>query len=86
MPRHHDLFDEVGQMVTSRPGWHYEPSTSPGGPPSWCLDPHGEPTLSVTVIDGNITMFLAATGQEIPIDNVDALRVWLDANESRFRP
>jgi hypothetical protein len=84
MSRGDDLFDEVGRMVGARPDWHYEPSTSPGGPPSWCLDPGGEPTLSVTVIDGNIAVYLPATDQEIAVDNLDALRSWIEINESRF--
>ena len=80
-----ELFDRVGEVLTSRhPGWHYEPSTTPGGAPSWCLDPGGHITVSVTVIDGVIAVYLPAEDNEIPCVDVDTLTAWIEANQTRF--
>jgi hypothetical protein len=80
-----ELFDRVGQVLASHdPGWHYEPSTAPGGAPSWCLDPGGEITVSVTVIDGVIAVYLPAEDKEIPVTDLDALTAWIPANRARF--
>jgi hypothetical protein len=80
-----ELFDRVGHVLASRrPGWNYEPSTTPGGPPSWCLDPGGEIAVSVTVVDGVIAVYLPGEDREIPIADLDALTAWIEANQSRF--
>ncbi len=79
-----ELFDRVGDVLASRPGWIYEPSTTPGGPPSWCLDAHGEIRLSVSVDRGAITVYLPDQDLDIPVDDLDALTNWLDTNETRF--
>jgi hypothetical protein len=79
-----ELFDRVGSALGSSPGWVFEPSTSPGGAPSWCLDPSGHITLSVTVIDGVIAAYLPAEDKEIPFADLDALTTWIDANQARF--
>ncbi len=80
-----ELFDRVGDVLASHDaGWHYEPSTSPGGAPSWCLDPGGEITVSVTVIDGVIAVYLPAEDKEIPVADPDTLTAWVEANQDRF--
>jgi hypothetical protein len=79
------LFDRVGQALTeSHSGWTFEPSTSPGGPPSWCLDPDGEVTVSVTVIDGVISLYLPAEDHEIRFADIDQLTAWIRANQDRI--
>ena len=72
-------FALVGRALEERPGWHYEPSTTPGGLPSWCLDPGGRVVLSVTVIDGAVTVYAPEDDREVVVGDVDALPVWLDA-------
>ena len=42
MSRDDELFDQIGERFRSRYGWRFEPSATPGAPPSWCLDFHGE--------------------------------------------
>ena len=80
-----ELFDRVGHVLAShRPGWSFEPSTTPGGSPSWCLDPGGQITVSVTVIDGVIAVYLPAEDKEIPVADVDAMTTWIEANQERF--
>ncbi len=80
-----ELFDRVGHVLASHDsGWNYEPSTSPGGAPSWCLDPGGEITVSVTVINGVIAIYLPAEDNEIPVADPDALIAWVTANRARF--
>ena len=73
------LFDQVGAELTKRPGWRYEPSTTPGGPPSWCLDPAGEILLSVSVYEGSILLYVPSEDWEVPIDNLEGLLRWVDA-------
>jgi hypothetical protein len=75
------LFDAVGAALSARGGWHYEPSTSPGGPPSWCLDPGGEVVVAVTVLDGLVSAYLPATDRDVTFPDRDALTAWLDERE-----
>jgi len=79
------LFEEVGRLVDTRADWHFEPSTTPAGSPSWCLDPGGEVRLSVNVSGGAITLYLPATDQDVVVPSVVALETWLDENDGRFR-
>ena len=73
MSADHELFDAVGQRLEPRGGWHYEPSATPGAPPSWCLVHQGEVLLGVTVIDGDFP-------------DASALMAWMDEHEDRYRP
>lgn len=79
-----ELFELVGQALEDRPGWHYEPSTTPGGLPSWCLDPGGHVTLSVNVIDGTVTVYVPETDRDAVVGGVDELLAWLDAFGDRY--
>lgn len=79
-----DLFDQVGLALKDRPGWSYEPSTSPGAQPSWCLNAGGEILLSVTVIDGVHSVYLPNGDLEIDFDDMQGLLAWIDENEDRF--
>lgn len=79
-----DLFDQVGHLLRSRPGWRYEPSTTPGAEPSWCLDPGGEVTLSVCILDGKICVFRPDIDRELYLASLEALSAWIEANEARY--
>jgi hypothetical protein len=84
-----ELFDQVGLMLKSRPGWRYEPSTTPGAQPSWCLNGDGEPLshdeflLSVTVIDGVHSVYLPHEDREITFHSKEQLIAWIDEHEHR---
>ncbi len=80
-----ELFDEVGLALQDRPLWRYEPSTTPGAQPSWCLDIDGKIVLSVTVIDGVHSVYLPDADREIDFDGREGLMAWIDDNEGRFR-
>jgi len=79
-----ELFDHIGDALGSRPGWNYEPSTTPGALPSWCLDVHGEIRLSVSVNHGAVTIYIPNQDHEIVVDDLDALTKWIDTNEAQF--
>ena len=78
-----ELFDRVGAALEGRGGWSYEPSTSPGGPPSWCLGPGGEPVVSVNVVDGAIVAYLPVQDRDVTFADLDALLAWIDEREGR---
>ena len=78
MSRDDELFDQLGQVLEHRPGWRYEPSTSPGGQPSWCRTSEGEILLGVTVLDGVHSVYLPDQDREIDFDDRDGLVAWLD--------
>ena len=84
MPDDDELFHQLGLAFHDRPGWRYEPSTTPGARPSWCLDIRGEIRLSATVIDGVHSVYLPDEDREIDFDNGDGLMAWIDDNEDRF--
>ena len=75
------LFDRVGEALTARGGWHYEPSPTPGGPPSWCFDPGGEVVVAVNVVDGAVVAYLPARDRDVTLAGVDGLLAWLDERE-----
>jgi len=79
-----ELFERMGHALEGRPGWHYEPSTSPGGPPSWCLDPGGRVMLSANVIDGTVTVYAPEDDREVVVGDVAGLLAWLDAFGDRY--
>ncbi len=79
-----DLFDQVGDVLTPRGHWIYEPSSTPGVAPTWCLDHQGKLVLAVEVDGKAITVYLPETDLEIPVDGIDGLVAWLDENEARF--
>jgi hypothetical protein len=83
--RENDLFEQIGQLLTARPDWHYEPSPTPGAEPSWCLDPGGEIVLAVNVIDGAVCVYVPEGDREIRLRGLDELAAWIDRNEAEFR-
>lgn len=82
--RDDELFDRIGDVLGSRPGWIFEPSSTPGLAPSWCLSSGGEIELSVGVDAGNISLYLPNTDQEVAVEGLDGLMAWLERNERRF--
>ncbi|MGP0030403.1 MAG: hypothetical protein ACLPVF_07845 [Acidimicrobiales bacterium] len=82
--RDEELWDQVSRLVESRPGWSYEPSTTPGGPPSWCFLSGGEVEFSVSVSGGAPMVYVPMDDREIPLPDLDALTAWIDRNEGRF--
>jgi len=76
-----ELFELVGRRLSERPGWSFQPSTTPGGVPSWCLDPGGEPVASVSVADATVIAYLPSEDREFRFAGVDELIEWLDARE-----
>lgn len=78
------LFDQVGHILEPRPGWQYEPSTSPGAESSWCVSPGGEVTLSVCVLGDRICVFLPEIDRELYLPDLDALGAWVEENEPRY--
>ena len=84
MPHRADLFDRIGRLLERREGWHFGPSTTPGLQPSWCLDPGGEITLAVSVIDGAVCVYVPTGDREIWLSGLDELAAWIDRNEAEF--
>jgi hypothetical protein len=80
------LFDRVGEALTARGGWRYEPSSSPGGPPSWCLDPGGEAVVEVSVLEGAVVVYLPATDRDVSFADLDGMLAWLDEQEGAAGP
>ena len=71
-------------LLGSHPGWSLEPSTSPGGAPSWCLVIRGEVELSVRVSRGAVLVYFMDSDLEISVGDAEGLASWLTANEARF--
>jgi hypothetical protein len=80
------LFDRVGEALTARGGWRYEPSPTPGGPASWCLDPGGEVVVAVNVVDGAVVTYLPARDRDVTFAGIDDLLAWLDEREGVTGP
>jgi hypothetical protein len=80
------LFDQVGAALGTRGGWRYEPSTTPGGLPSWCLDPGGEVVVSVNVTDGAVVAYLPSHDRDVRFGGLDGLLAWLDEREGSAGP
>jgi hypothetical protein len=78
------LFDEIGAVLAPRGRWRFEPSTTPGAPPSWCLDIHGEIRLSVGVLAGTISLYDPNRDAQVDFADLGQLTSWLDANEAQF--
>jgi hypothetical protein len=74
-----ELFDQVGAVLATHGDWHYEPSTAPGGLPSWCLDPGGKVLCSINVVDGAIVLYIPEEDRELRLDGLDGLTAWLEA-------
>ena len=81
-----DLFEELGAALQARGGWHFEPATTPGALPSWCLDPGGDVAVAVNVIEGKVVAYLPSTDREVPVDGVGGLLEWLDLREEDGGP
>ena len=71
------MFHAIGQRLDPRPGWGLEPSTTPGGDPSWCFEQRGRVVLSVGVTDGVISAFVPDHDAEVQFTDVDALLAWI---------
>jgi len=71
------LFDQVGALLQEEGGWHYEPSSTPGGLPSWCLDPGGRVMCSINVVDGAVVLYFPEQDHELRLDGLDGLTAWL---------
>jgi hypothetical protein len=78
MTQSESLFDQVGAALTAHPGWHYEPATTPGAPPSWCRVSGGEIELSVSVDGDTISIYRPDPEAEVAVDGIPALMAWID--------
>jgi hypothetical protein len=83
MAQDESLFDRVGAALTAHPGWRYEPSTTPGGAPSWCLVDEGEIELSVSVEGDAISIYRPDPEAEVAVDGIPALLMWMDQHQGR---
>lgn len=82
-----ELFLAIGKRLEHRPGWSLEPSTTPGGPTSWCFDEHGRVLLSITVSDGVISAYLPEGDVEVQFADLEALSAWVSlAAWDMYRP
>ena len=71
------VLEAIGERLGRRPGWHLEPSPSPGGPVSWCFEEHGRVLLSVTVADGTISAYRPDGDVEVQFADLEALMAWV---------
>ena len=84
MTQDDEVFDQVAVYLASRRGWRFEPPTTPGAPPSWCLESDGDFLIALSVIDGNFSIYLPATDRELNFTTMEALVDWLEANEGQI--
>jgi hypothetical protein len=77
-----DLSEQVGRLLSGRPGWSLQASFSPGAPPAWCLVYEGEIDLSVRVDGGAVCVYVMADDEEIRLGSTAELTAWLDAHEA----
>ena len=75
-----ELFHRIGEVLLLRPGWTLEPSPTPGGPSSWCFDVQGRVELSVTAVDGVVSVYVLDQDEEIELATIDELVDWLAIN------
>jgi hypothetical protein len=71
------LFDQAGAILEEEGGWHYEPSSTPGGVPAWSLDPGGRVMCSVSVVNGAVILYFPEEDRELTLDGLDGLNAWL---------
>ncbi len=77
-----ELWDRVSGLLSARPGWAIEASSTPGAPPAWCFGSGGEIDLSVSVEGGAIVVYVMASDAEVTFAGVEDLTRWLDTNET----
>ena len=77
-----DLWEKVGELLGTRPGWSLQASSTPGAPPSWCFGSGGEVDLSVSVDAGSIWVYVMETDQDVRLANTGELTAWLEEHEA----
>jgi hypothetical protein len=83
MAHDESLFDQVGAALTARPGWRYEPSTTPGAAPAWCQVCEGEIELAVSLEGDAISIYRPDRDEEVLVDGIPALMTWIDRHQRR---
>jgi hypothetical protein len=78
------LWSQVGDLLSDRPSWNIEMSSSPGAPEAWAFAPGGDTALSVGVDRDLIVGFVFELDQEFTFEDIGSLATWLDATEGRF--
>ena len=78
------VWNEVCHLLEPRHGWSLEPSTSPGGPPSWCFASEGEVEFSITVSGGALSLYVSERDEDVSLPDLASLTSWLSLNEARF--
>ena len=81
-----ELFERMGALLGGRPHWNYEPSPTPGGAPSWCLDPGGTVAVAASVLEGRVTLYFPEYDHENVVGDLDGLTAWLDEHEAQYLP
>jgi hypothetical protein len=79
-----ELFEEVGGLLGSRPGWSLEAQSSPGAPRVWCFGAGGHNDLSVGVDGGRVDVYVVRSDQDLFFADAGQFGSWLEESESLF--
>jgi hypothetical protein len=74
-----ELWKQIDRLLRRRPRWRFLAVASPGAPPVWCFGLEHEPELSVTVMDGSISVYVAPANYDLSLNNAGELESWLTA-------
>lgn len=72
-----DLWKAVDHLLGRRPGWRFQPRSTPGATPVWCFGPEADPVLTVSVDDGAIVVCPESGDPEVTLPGGDELFRWL---------
>ncbi len=76
------LWKDVDELFSRRPGWTFLAMSRPGAPPVWCLGTESDPDVSVSVDNGSIQVRVTRTDFDTSLAGIDDLIAWLN----EYRP
>ena len=82
MSRDDKLWNEVNDLLGSRPGWSVQESPTPGVGPYWAFMSQGRVDRSVFIDGGAAHLYEEDTDREVRFETAEELVTWLDADRT----
>ncbi len=78
-------WQELRALLSRRNGWRFEVANTPHPTAAWCFGLAGACRFIVTLVQGQVCLYVHETDTEHFFSSVEDLEPWLEENEEHFQ-